>query len=322
MKTIVTGAAGYIGSHLSKRLEADGHDLILIDDFSRGQQRYLDWLGVKTKVTKMDLRIYDNMFECFKGADVVYHIASKIGGNQFLHGSALNELSAFQNNSSIDTSTFRACVEHDIKKVIYTSSISIYNTAMQSAPNAYFSEKSLEKQPLDPEGGYGWAKYLGEWQLSQMPMKTGIARIFKSFGPCDDYSEESGQVVCSLMRKAINYPKEKYVVWGDGSVSRCLVYIDDLIDALLKIEKYIDKESLIVNIGGNRPIPISELAERILDIAAIPAHVLYDTDKPVGVKSRIPDLKLAKEKLNWEPTTSLDEGLRKTYQWMKEDLDD
>ena len=100
-----------------------------------------------------------------------------------------------------------------------------------------------------------------------MSCKYGIARIFKSYGPCDDYSPESGQVVCSLMRKAISYPKEPFVVWGDGSKMRNLVYIDDLIDAFMELEKYIDKESLTVNLGGKRPIPIRGMAERIIAIS-------------------------------------------------------
>ena len=97
MEIVVTGAAGFIGSHLSKRLEADGHNLLLIDDFSRGKQKYLDYLGVKTKCKKLDLKdpVSNAMFE---NADIVYHCACRIGGMQFLHGSPLIELTALQDN--------------------------------------------------------------------------------------------------------------------------------------------------------------------------------------------------------------------------------
>ena len=317
-KTLVTGAAGFIGSHLSKRLEDEGHNLILIDDYSRGKDSYLEDLSVKTKCLYADLR---NQYEVvlFKDVDTVYHCACRIGGNQFLHGSNENELMALHDNLAIDNTVFKGCMKYNIKKIIYTSSISVYNTSAQNSPNAMFSEQDLEKQPLEPEGGYGWAKYIGEMQLKLMSSKYGIARIFKSYGPCDDYSEESGQVVCSLMRKAINYPKEPFVVWGDGSVSRCLVYIDDLIDALLKIDKHLNKNNLIINIGGKRPIPIKELTESIVSISGKEIKINYDKSKPEGVRSRIPVLTKAKIELNWEPTTSLEEGLRKTYRWMKKE---
>ena len=320
-KILVTGAAGFIGSNLSKRLEQEGHSLTLVDNFSRGKQRYLDWLGVETECHNVDLTDYANARTVTQDVDTVYHIASKIGGNQFLHGTKENELNAFQENSIIDRNVFKSCIKNKVKKIVYTSSVSVYNTKKQNTfEDATFTESCLEYDPICPEGGYGWAKYMGEWQLNQMPCKTGIVRIFKSYGPCDDYTEESGQVVCSLMRKAINYPKERYVIWGDGSVTRCLVYIDDLIDGLLKVEKYLGKQSITVNMGGIEPIPVYTLASKIANLSNKKIQIENDMSKPVGVKSRIPDLTRVNELLNWQPTTSLEEGLKKTYQWMKEDM--
>ena len=322
-KVLVTGAAGFVGSHLSKRLEKEGYKLLLIDDFSRGKQKYLDYLNVKEKVLNIDLR-HNNFDDVFHGVDTVYHTAGKIGGNQYLHGSPLNELTALQDNMAIDRNVFKACINNKVRKIIYTSSISVYNTAKQNTfTDAMFREDDIWREAIDPEGGYGWAKYIGELQLkmlSQNGTKVGVTRIFKSYGPCDDYSEESGQVVCSLMRKAINYPKEKYVLWGDGTVTRCLVYIDDLIDGIMELSHYIDKESLVVNLGGNEPYTMRHLATQIKKISNKNIDIENDMGKPVGVKSRIPVLELAEEKLNWKPTTSLEEGLKKTYQWMKEDM--
>jgi len=321
-KVVVTGAAGFVGSNLSKRLEDKGYNLVLIDDFSRGKQKYLDWLGVETKCKNVDLK--DPISKVyFEDADIVYHTASRIGGNQYLHGSKLNEISAYLENMAIDINVFKSCIEHNIKKIIYTSSVSVYNTTSQNKnTDAMFREEDLKTYQIEPEGGYGWAKYMGEWLLQNMSCRTGIVRIFKSYGPCDDYSDESGQVVCSLMRKAINYPKEKYVVWGDGSVTRCLVYIDDLIDGLLKVEKYLDKKSIVVNMGGNEPIPIVSLARKIANLSNKDIQIQNDMSKPVGVKSRIPILTYAKKELDWEPTTSLEKGLIKTWEWMKEDMNE
>lgn len=325
MKIAITGAAGFIGSHLAKTLEQQGHNLCLMDDFSRGSQKYLDFLGVDTKCEKIDIRNYGKIYPLLWDMDVVYHTASKIGGMQFLHGSPEIELSALQENLIIDRNVFKACIEHNIKKVIYTSSISIYNTTSQSSPNALFSEKSLSKQPLDPEGGYGWAKYIGEMQLNMMAkcgIKTGIARIFKSYGPCDDYSDKSGQVVCMLCRKAVNYPTEPFIVWGDGSVTRNLVYIDDLVRGFIKLEKYMDKESLTVNFGGETPISVKKIAKGIVKASGKRIKIEYDESRKSGPQSRIPDLSLAKEKLDWSPKIGLKKGLKETYEWMEQELNE
>jgi len=325
MKTVlVTGAAGFIGSHLAKKLSTMNCKLRLVDDFSRGKERYLRYLGVHEPCIRMDLREYTGYNKgYFEGVDEVYHIASRIGGNQYLHGSAKNELRALQDNMAIDRNVFRICKENNVKKIIFTSSVSVYNTQSQYSTDMVFSEKDLGKMKVDPEGGYGWAKYIAEKQLdwlSEMGIDVGISRIFKSYGPCDDYSEESGQVVCSLIRKAINYPKEPFIVWGDGSVERCLVYIDDLIDGLIKLSRYCNGRSLTVNMGGNASHKIISLANNIVNVSKKNIKIEHDMSKPVGVVSRIPSLSLARDKLNWSPSTSLDIGLTKTYKWMEHEL--
>jgi UDP-glucose 4-epimerase len=318
---LITGAAGFIGSNLANRLLKEKCNLKLVDNFSRGKQSYLDYFEVRTPCIRMDLREYNGYNKgYFEDVDVVYHCASRIGGMQFLHGTVQRELSALQDNLAIDRNVFKFCIEQGVKKIIYMSSISVYNTQRQSDTTAVFSENDINIQEIDPEGGYGWAKYIGEKQLdmiSKCGINVGIARIFKSYGPCDDYSDESGQVVCSLMRKAINHPREDFVLWGDGSVTRCLVYIDDLVDGLMKLSEYCNDKSLTVNLGGNEPYPIKLLADKIIALSKKDINIENDMSKLVGVQSRIPNLALAKKKLNWKPTTSLDSGLRKTYKWME-----
>jgi len=321
---LVTGAAGFIGSHLAKRLKEEYKEVRLVDDFSRGRQRYLNYLGIDAPCIKMDLREYNGYNKgYFENVNDVYHTACRIGNNEYLHGSAEKKLRALQDNLAIDRNVFKICKEQNIKKIIYTSSVSVYNTKKQTKNDALFSEEDVEHQKLDPEAGYGWAKYIGERQLkwlSEMGIKVGVLRIFKSYGPCDDYSNESGQVVCSLMRKIINYPKEDFTIWNDGTSKRCLVYIDDLIDAIIKVKDYIDKESKTFNIGGNEPYSINYLARQILELSNKDIEINYDMSKLAGVKSRIPILERAKKELDWEPTTPLKEGLEKTYEWMKYDI--
>jgi len=323
MSYLITGAAGFIGSHLCKALEErDMERYILADDFSRGKQSYLEYLGVKSHCQQSDLRDYDQAKVMTKNVGTVFHTACRIGGMQFLHGSPKNELRALQENIAIDNNICRACVENDVKKIIFTSSVSVYNTAKQYDKTAKpFKEKDKDEMRIDPEGGYGWAKFITEKNLEMMSdagIKVGIVRIFKSYGPCDDYSPESGQVVLSLMRKILNH--EKFIVWGKGNVTRNLVYIDDLIDAILKVEKYIERKSLTVNIGGNEPISIRKLAEQIVKLSEQRIKIQFDESKPSGPLSRVPNLNVAQNCLQWEPKTDLDTGLQKSWDWMKEEF--
>jgi len=320
---LITGAAGFIGSHLCKALEdRDMERYILADDFSRGKQSYLDQLGVKSHCSNSDLRDYEQALVMTKNVETVFHTACRIGGMQFLHGSAQNELRALQDNLSIDNNIFKACVENNVSKVIFTSSVSIYNTEKQyDKTNRPFKESDKYNQSISPEGGYGWAKFIAEKNLEMMSdagIKVGIVRIFKSYGPHDDYSPESGQVVLSLMRKILN--KEKFIVWGKGNVTRNLVYIDDLIEALLKVEKYTDRKSLTVNIGGDEPVSIRKLAERIVKLSGERIKIKFDEDKPSGPVCREPDLEVASNCLGWKPTTDLDTGLQKCWDWITEEL--
>lgn len=316
MSILITGGAGFIGSNLAKRLEEDLRTkLVLVDDFSRGKKEYLDYLGVKAKCIDADLRVPEFADVLLKNVDTVYHTACRIGGMQFLHGSPEAELAALQDNLLIDTNVFRACIENKVKRIVFTSSISIYNTSRQSGDQAVFREDDFEKDPYEPEGGYGWAKAVAEKQLSYLSdlgMKVGVARIFKSYGPCDDYSEQSGQVVCSLFRKALT--QDKLVVWGSGNAKRCLLYIDDLVDGLISLGNF--NGSLTVNFGAVSPTPIRELAERVVKTTGRNIPIEFDRTKAEGPLSRIPDLTRAKTVLGWKPKTPLEDGLKKTYAWM------
>jgi len=319
INTVITGAAGFIGSHLAKRLEYTGRDLVLLDDFSRGKKEYLDYLGVKTKCIKADLKDYVNNVY-FENADVVYHFAAKIGGMQHLHGTAEKELSALQDNLIIDRNVFKACLEHNVKKVIFASSVSVYNTLHQyQFLNVIFKESDLNEMKLDPEGGYGWAKYIGEKQLEMLTecgIKTGVGRIFKCYGPCDSTSDESSNVVISSCKKAI---KGKFVLWGVGSVTRDFFYIDDLVEGFLKIEKYLDKNpNITVNFGSGKPTFIRDIAKKIIKISGKKINLEFDEKKQEGPTSRTAIIKGAKDELGWKPKVSLDEGLKKTYDWVKE----
>lgn len=315
MKTVVTGGAGFIGSHLVKRLLGEGRDVVVADDFSRGSVRNLLDLRINRECPRIDLRDYGLALKVVEGADVVYHLAARVGSVEYLHGGELAELRALQDNLVIDVNVFRACIERRVKKVIYASSVSVYPISSQQKLGAVFSEDDLSY--YSPEGGYGWAKLLGEIQLGWMRgIDIGIARIFNVYGPCAAL-DGTAQVIPDLMHKTMMYPKQEFTVWGNGDQTRCFTYVSDCIDALVMIEQKASNPPFIVNVGSDTPIPIMDLADKIIKISGKDITIEYDESMPVGPMSRTADITRARNLLGWGPNVALDEGLRRTYAWIQ-----
>ena len=316
MKTIITGGAGFIGTNLVLRLLKEGRDITVIDNVERGHKENLEGLDVETIYA--DLRDYSQAAKAIQNADVVYHLAARVGSVNYLHGTNSAELETLQDNLLIDTNVFRACRESGVKKIVYASSVSVYPIEKQQVVGARFREEDI--YPISPEGGYGWAKFMGEVQLGMTEnCKSAIARIFNAYGEYNDYGEYA-QVVPSLIKKALFYPKQPYVVWGDGNQTRCLLYIDDCIDALLKLEGAASYPPPRVNIGSEEETPIRELVRTIIKISGKEIEPEFDPSMPVGPRSRVPDTRKARELLGWEPRTPLEMGLRRTYAFIEESV--
>ncbi|MGD0395473.1 MAG: NAD-dependent epimerase/dehydratase family protein [Nitrososphaerales archaeon] len=320
-KVAVTGGAGFLGSHIVKRLMDDGRDVSIMDDFSSGSIQNLVDLGIKQKCSLGDLRNHQFAKESLRKAETVFHFAAEVGGVSYLHGSNARELAALQSNLVIDANVFKACLENGVRTVIFASSVSVYPFDEQLGSHVQFREEDSERR-VNPEGGYGWAKYVAEKQLSLMPgISYGVARIFHAYGKNIYLKPDRSQVIASLIRKAVKYPDEDFVVWGDGNQRRCFVFIDDALDALMRLEKYVRKRgSLTVNVGSTEEITIRGLAELVVLLSKKDIPLRFDDSKPKGALSRTPNLNRIKSVLGWSPTTSLSDGLTETLEWAKERL--
>ncbi|MDA4117301.1 MAG: NAD-dependent epimerase/dehydratase family protein [Thaumarchaeota archaeon] len=320
-KVAVTGGAGFLGSHIAKRLVDDGREVSIIDDFSSGSLRNLTDLGIKNKCSVGDLRNYQFAKESLRGADTVFHFAAMVGSVSYLHGSDARELAALQSNLVIDSNVFKACLENGARTLIFASSVSVYPFDEQLGSNARFREEDSERK-VNPEGGYGWAKYVAEKQLSLMPDTSyGVARIFHAYGSNIYLKPDRSQVIASLIRKAARYPAEDFIVWGNGSQRRCFVYIDDALDALMRLEEHVTKHgNLTVNVGTTEETTIRELAELIAALSKKDISLKFDATKPTGALNRTPNLEKIKRVLGWNPTTSLSDGLSETFHWAERRL--
>ncbi len=320
-RVAVAGGAGFLGSHIVKQQLDKGNNVVVIDNFSSGFRENLSDLGIDPQCIVGDLRDYDFARKAISGADTVFHFAAEVGSVQYLHGSAARELAALQANLVIDANVFKACQEHKVRTIIYASSVSVYPFEKQLGTDAVFKEEDAT-QFVNPEGGYGWSKYLGEVQLNLMPdVSVGIARIFHAYGENIYIKPDRSQVIASLISKAIKYPEQEFVVWGDGSQRRCFVFIDDFLEALSKMEDYIaSRGNLIVNLGSREEVTVKSLAQQIIAISGKKISLRFDPTKPTGAISRTPNLEKIKRELNWTPKTKFNDGLLRTYKWAEKRL--
>jgi len=315
-KVAVTGGAGFLGSHVARRLIDEGQEISIIDDMSAGSIQNLRDVGVKERVTRGDLKDYGFAKRSLKGAETVFHFAAEVGSVEYLHGSRSRELAALLANVTIDANVFRACAENGVRSIIYASSVSVYPFDRQLGEKVKFREEDAEEK-VNPEGGYGWSKYLAEKELSYMTdVHVGIARIFHAYGKNIYVKPDRSQVIASLMRKAIRYPKEDFVVWGSGLQRRCFVYVDDVMDALFALLRHVEKKgSLTVNVGSTEEVTVLELAELIIGLSGKEIEPKLDPSRPSGALNRMPDLSRVKRTLGWKPNTPFSKGLSKTFDW-------
>jgi nucleoside-diphosphate-sugar epimerase len=293
----------------------------VVDGLSSGSLRNLRDLGASEAHAVGDLKEYSVARKALKGAEAVFHFAAEVGSVAYLHGSEAKELAALQSNLSIDVNVFRACLENGVKHVVYASSVSVYPFGEQQGSAVKFKEEDSDRK-VDPEGGYGWSKYIAEKQLAMMPgVSSGIARIFHAYGPNIYLDPDRSQVMATFLRKAIRFPKEGFTVWGDGKQRRCFVYIDDAVEALFRLFDYAQsKGSLTVNVGSTEEVTVRDLAEEVVSLSGKKIELGFDTSKPTGALNRMPDLSRAKRILGWAPKTSLAKGLRPTYAWAESRL--
>jgi len=328
MKTVVTGGTGFIGSHLVKRLLKRKREVVVASDLFRLGNENLLSLDIKPSEVELrstDLADYRQALEAVEGADSVFHLAARVGSLEYLHGSEMAELVALQTNLLIDANVFRACLENKVKKLVYTSSCAVYPMSLQQRPGTVFSENDLRlgtgHGTIDPDGGYGWSKLMGEIQLGWMKnIDIGIARIFNIYGENEPIEEGKSHLIGDLTRKVILNPQSELKIRGDGNQTLDFLYVSNCADALLRLEEKASNPPAIANIGSGDAVSIGTIAEKVIELSGNDIEIVYEATKTAGPISRAADITKAKALLDWQPRVSLNEGLKCTYLWVQKKL--
>ena len=316
-KILVTGAGGFIGGHLAKDLLNRGYSVRAVDI-----KPLKEWYQIFNDAENfvLDMSIKDNCFKMAKGVSGVLNMACNMGGMGFIE----NNKAECMLSVLVNTHMLMACKEHKVKKYFFSSSACAYNKDLQDKPDI-LGLKESDAYPANPEDGYGWEKLFSERMcrhyLEDYGLDVKVGRYHNVYGPNGTYDGGREKAPAALCRKIIiaNEKNSDIIdVWGDGKQTRSFLFIEDCIDATLQF--YNSDHHGPINIGSEEKVSINEMIEKIEKISNKKFKKNYQLDKPKGVRGRSSNNDLIRKLFKWEPKYSLYEGLKKTYQWIEEDM--
>lgn len=313
-KVLVAGGAGLIGSHIARTLVYKGAVVTVADNLSSGSRKNFEDFKSKIEFVSADLRKDANCMKLSKSKDYVFQLAANMGGIGYITAVGADIM---RDNILINVNMVQSSFENKVKGYFYSSSACVYPEYRQK-DSAVTPLKESDAIPADPDQFYGWEKLatekLCEAYQKDYGMNIRMARFHNVYGEVfTAFDKDKGKAPCHIILKALRYPEQEFVLWGDGKQTRSFLYIDDCVGGVLKLmdSNYMKP----VNIGSDRLVTIDELAQIIIKISGKNIEVKHDLSKPQGVRGRNADITLVKKEVGWEPKVSLEEGLKRTYEW-------
>ena len=321
-RVLVTGGAGMIGSNLVRRLCALEAEVSVVDNLWRGRIDNLrrddgtPMIDLETNFHELDLAVPGVLDTLLPNVDVVFHLADIVAGIGYVFN---NQGSIFRQNVLINSNVISAVRDRPVDAFVYVGTACSFPAHLQTGPEAApLVEADL--YPASPESGYGWSKLMGQYEAELLEQEAGVPVsvlvLHNVYGTPTDFTTEKGQVLPSLVRKAIRYPDEPFVVWGSGSQGRAFVHVDDVVDALTAAP-VLGLGAGAIQIGPETCTTIREAAELIVEISEKEISVEYDTSAPEGDQGRRANFAKARDVLGWTPTVTLRDGLSRLYEWME-----
>jgi len=309
LRILVTGGAGFIGSHLCERLLAEGHQVVCLDNLSTGDLRNLEdikddpslrfVLADATEVVNLEV-------------DAVAHLASPASpvdyGRMAVETMLVNSMGTYRGLE---------LARKNKARFVLASTSEVYGDPLEVPQREDYHGNV---NPIGPRACYDESKRFAEAMTSSYRriygMETVIARIFNTFGP--RMRKEDGRVVPNFIQQALS--GSPLTVYGDGTQTRSFCYVDDLIEGLygaITVEAAVGE---VINLGNDEEMTILELARKVKSITGSSSEITYLPLPEDDPKRRRPDLEKARAVLSWEPKTPLEEGLLKVIEWFREGL--
>ena len=316
-RALVCGAGGFIGGHLVKRLKEEGYwvrgvDLKRNPYHETGADEF--FVGDLRDPKTVNLVLDESINE-------VYQLAADMGGAGFVF-TGENDADIMHNSALINLNIAHRAAEVKVEKLFYSGSACSYPSYNQEDPdNPKCTEDSA--YPAQPDSEYGFEKLFSERLYLAFARNFGLnvrlARFHNIFGPMGSWNNTREKAPAALSRKvAMAKSGDTIQVWGDGKQTRSFLYVDECVEGVLRLMRS-DFQGP-VNIGSEEMISINDFVKMIANIAGKEIHIEH-IDGPTGVRGRNSDNNLIQEKLNWKPSEPLREGMIKTYNWIKSQID-
>jgi GDP-D-mannose 3', 5'-epimerase len=341
MKTaLVLGGGGFIGGHLAKKLKSEGFWVRVVD--IKTSHEFWDIDEICDEYVCADLRdpqaVSRVMFapnqqsenDKENSFDEVYQLAADMGGAGYIF-TGENDANVMHNSALINLNVAYEASKKSAKRVFYSSSACMYPEHNQLDPNNPNCEES-SAYPANPDSEYGWEKLFSERLFLSFMRNYGlevrVARFHNIFGPQGTWTGGKEKAPAAMCRKAAESTGE-LEVWGDGSQTRSFLYIDDCIEAVLRFMRQ-EKFTGPVNIGSEEMVTINQLAQMAIDLSKKDTVIKniegeefikkYGFKCPIGVRGRNSDNRLYKEKMGWEVSKPLIEGMSQTFEWINQQV--
>ena len=303
-KILITGVAGFLGSHLAEKLSIQGHKVVGVDNMMGG---YEDNVPKNIEFYNYDCCDLKKMNKVMKDINVVYHCAAT--AHEGL--SVFSPFEITKNNYLASASVFSAAVSNKVKRIIFCSSMARYGD--QKTP---FTEE-MKPKPVDP---YAIAKVASESVLINLCELNNIEWVIavphNIIGPRQKYDDPFRNVVSIMINRMLQ--KKEPIIYGDGNQKRCFSYIDDCLSCLLPMLDQKNLNRQIVNVGPDEEyVTINNVAEICANVTGSNLKPIYKSDRPREVKEATCSADKARKLLNYKTQTSLKEGIEKTFEYIK-----
>jgi len=314
LRVCVGGGGGFIGSHLARRLLKEGHHVV-VADWNRNE--YFKQEDFCSEFHHVDLRILDNCFKVTKDCDWVFNLAADMGGMGFIQS---NHSVIMWNNTMVSFNMLEAARRNNVKRFFYSSSACVYPEHIQEKEDIP-GLKEVDAWPAKPQDAYGLEKLVGEeiamHYARDFNMESRLARFHNIFGPQGTWKGGREKAPAAFCRKVLAASTE-IEIWGNGLQTRSFCFVDECVEGILRLMR--SDYPYPLNLGSDEMVSMNQMVDMILTIEGrnlTKKHI----PGPEGVRGRNSDNQLIKQVLGWAPSMKLIDGLRRTYPWIKQQIE-